>query len=441
VRKKPGARQAQRAVRGAERRRRARTALRRAASAAAAVAALATAAAGCSSSGGDGSGGGLRMSELTRQLRAAPVLRWKGSWPAAVGKLGPGLEAPPTRTVTADLRALGNGDVFGTVSIGGAPAQVLQVGGEHQFVKAGADYWRVMAQNDIPLAGLAGRWVAQKDDPQDFGLDLRRLVPSQVALDLSAYRPPAPSPGAPSYDPAGTASPEWSAAPSDGPARHTPPGGVPRDAVRFDTTGLVREPEGEPGDSYWFTARAPHRLVGYFGGGLLTRAAPGEEARLTVAQGGKQEAEDAYADLAARLRSIPRTVTVAGTRNGLDITLPEKVTPCAPWACLPVRVGVRLHNGTAGHTIGERVTVTLYGTGRVMPPEWIRDPVGTCSFAVEPLAPGESFSRTCSFDDQRIARLLREHRYVWFRVDGYGVHTRVTGPSEAEELARRLPAA
>ncbi|MFF9244161.1 hypothetical protein ACF1AY_34580 [Streptomyces sp. NPDC014776] len=400
-------------------------------SAVTAVTVLVAALASCTSPGGDTSDDVPSMSDLIQPIRKTSALHWKGTWRAGIGKLDPDTLQPDDADVTADLRALGHGEVFGTITVSGAGAQVLQLDEKHQFIKAGADFWRRMNQSLIPITDLAGQWVAQEDDPQDFGLDLNRLVPAQLATRLSAYTPPSPIPSDPLDDPhSSSTTPDWRAAPSDSPAPRPRPAGVPGDALRFDMDGGVSGLEGEPDGSYWFTARAPHHLLGYSGDGWAS------DAQLTVTQAG---AKDAYADLAAALRSIPATVTTNSIHDGLDVTLPEEVTPCARGACLPVRVPVRVRNDSSTHTIGEKITVTLYGTGDFTSPDAIKDPVGDCSFTVPPLKPGTSLTRMCTFNDQRITRILDGHPYVFFRVDAAGITTKATGPSEAKELAQRLP--
>jgi hypothetical protein len=227
--------------------------------------------------------------------------------------------------------------------------------------------------------------------------------------------------------------------PSNPPIAYPPPDGVPAGAPHLDLVRMHPSAAGAVRNgAYWFSPDAPHRLVGYSGVDLLTAYEPSEgaAARLTVRAGTAEEAKDAYADLAAHLRGIPRTVTVNALVH-LDEEL-SKVTPCAPGVCGPVAVGVRLRNNFDDLTISEKITMTLYGSGSFVP-ERIKDKVGTCRISVERVAPGKSVRERCTVNDPRILRMQAKEKYVWFRAEADAAVTAVTRPSGAEKLARELP--
>ncbi|MEU6798123.1 hypothetical protein ABZ907_41035 [Nonomuraea wenchangensis] len=377
----------------------------------------------------------LKASDLAASVRATPLLHWTGSWEAPIKGPTSGDPFPADTRFTADLRALGNGDVFGTVTIDGATADVLVLDGKTQFVKAGADYWRALPPVPAPERLVAGRWVAEQDHLL-YGLDLPRLTPQRVAEDLAGIATPATT---------GTAAPPMPVVPADQdqptrpPVAYPPPDGVPAGAPRLDLVRMHPSAAGAVRNGmYWFSPDAPHRLIGYSGIDLLTASDPSRNAtaRLTVRAGTAEEAKDAYADLAARLRSVPRTVAV-----NANVRLEEKwskVTPCAPGVCGPVAVGVRLRNEHDHLTISEKITVTLYGSGSFVP-EQIKDKVGTCQITAERIAPGTSTRKLCTVDDPRILRMQAKEKYVWFRAETSTTLTEVTRPSGAEKLARALP--
>ncbi|MCK2216201.1 hypothetical protein MF672_020700 [Actinomadura sp. ATCC 31491] len=375
-----------------------------------------------------------KAADLTASVRAAPLLHWTGSWRASVTtrELAPGIK--PTEDVTADLTALDDGILYGTLTVAGAPASVLVLGEQAVFVKAKAAYWRKMEHVDVPAGDLTGTWVLHRR-PVQYGLDLMRLTPRRVAADLAAVTAPvATGTGAP---PAPSV-PSWQDPPTAVPLAYPPPDGAPATAARMDLvrmdgsgTGSVRN------GAYWFSAAAPYRLLGYSGAELLTApSSQRDTARLTARPGTAEEAAAAYDELRELLREVPRTVT-ANAFAHLDTEL-SKLTPCAPGVCGPVAVGVRLRNDSESFTVSEDLTVTLYGGG-FWQPERITGKVGECRVSVRRLAPGKSVRKVCTVQDPRIQRMQRKEKYVWFRGSVSGDLTEVTAPSEAERLARELP--
>lgn len=367
--------------------------------------------------------------DLAANVAALPVVRWQGSWRAPVQ------DAAKERQVTADVRALGNGHVFGNVTIDGVPATVLVAGEEKMFVKAAAGYWRKVSHINVPERDLAGHWVLQPD-PLMYGLDLLRLTPKRMSEDLAGS---AAEPVTGTAPPALPPLPWGRPTPTARPVAYPPPSGVPNTAVRTDVVHV--DPPG-PGSvrngAYWFTAQAPHRLAGYSGGDLLTALVPAENAaaRLTATPGGEQEAKDAYAALAAELRGVPKTVPVDDPTHLAGE--PSKVPPCVRPACGPVTVGVRVRNAVGDRTRSEQITVTLYAGGNPLA-ERLMDEVGSCAFAVRRLKPGKSQLRTCTIDDPRIQKVRREERVVYFHARSAGRLVEVRGPSGAAKLAAALP--
>ncbi|WP_155126811.1 hypothetical protein [[Actinomadura] parvosata] len=393
-------------------------------------------AAGCTSAQPPPERPALKAADLAAPVRAAPLLHWTGSWRGPIESFDPVKRPAPDNRVEADLRAMGNGAVFGTVTIDGATATVLRLDDKTQFVKADARYWRLVGHAALPLRDFAGQWVAEWNHLL-YGLDLARLSPQRVAADLAEIETPAATGTA---APPMPAVPTWVAPPTDRPVAYPPPDGVPAGAPHLDLTRLdTSSTDAVRNGTYWFSPEAPHRLLGYSGVELLTNLglAPEAAARLTVRTGTAQEAADAYADLAARLRGIPRTVTV-NTTALLDQEV-SQITPCAPGVCGPVAVGLRLTNDSEKLTIGERIDVTLYG-GDFWMPDRITDKVGTCRVSVGRLAPGKSVRKVCVVEDPRIQRMQREDKHVWFRAETSATLTSVTTPSRAEQRARELPA-
>ncbi|MCL3995500.1 hypothetical protein [Streptomyces lavenduligriseus] len=119
------------------------------------------------------------------------MLHWNGSWQLS------GV------TVTADLRAMGTGDVFGMLRADGGTAQVLLIGDEHTYIKADRATGRANGASAEEAAAFGTRWVDDRgtSDPAEasaegppvtgeiLGLDLAWLAPRTLGNRLSDYSP------------------------------------------------------------------------------------------------------------------------------------------------------------------------------------------------------------------------------------------------------------
>ncbi|WP_143674220.1 hypothetical protein [Streptomyces caniscabiei] len=338
----------------------------------------------------------LTIVRTAADVARAPMLRWRGSW----GVSGV--------TVTADLRAMDTGDVFGTLQADGRTAEVILIGDEYTYIKADREMWRANGVSAKEAAAYGGRWVddrgtsepaeaASKGRPitgEILGLDLAWLTPGTLGQRISNYSPSDASATA-------TPRPAWSAAPSTSAATDRPDE-VPSTARRFDM------PDGEvPGKrskgTYWVSADSPHRLVAYSGFEAVStsRITATEPAVLTVEFESRANARAAYADLISTVETLPSTLPArtAVTENSFDL---DSDFECGP-ACATGVVSVTGENRTQDLTIrGATVEVVVTARETSLTEVFPEESVASCTVTLPRSKPGKNVQASCSVSDPRL---------------------------------------
>ncbi|MFD7710816.1 hypothetical protein ACFV6E_40855 [Streptomyces sp. NPDC059785] len=185
-------------------------------------------------------------------VERAKVLHWSGSWRhddwIPEGSQG----ATASTDVTADLRAMSSGDVFGTLTADGHDAQIMSVAGAALFVKADRVMLHMMGVEE-PKAH-AGRWVELRRPAgarEVLGLKPAWLAPSPLGSALASAAEGA----------GGTTGGSTTPVPSLDAKRFPRPARVPADAAPVAAIGNENTGAG----ICWVAAGAPHRPLGYSG--------------------------------------------------------------------------------------------------------------------------------------------------------------------------------
>ncbi|MFD4573584.1 hypothetical protein ACFWNK_10035 [Streptomyces sp. NPDC058417] len=375
------------------------------------------------------------------EVGRADVLRWSGSWRTGDGSPGGAASEVRSADVTADLRATDSGDVLGTMTADGHPAQVMLVAGATVFVKADRAVLDTMGV-DNPAAH-AGRWTEMRGPDGTrgvLGLRLDRLAPSVVGANVaSTAASPGGEGGSASPVPSGAA--EWFSRPS----------GVPADAAPV----AVAADETTGAGTYWLSADAPHRLLGYSGldvrqeragepVGALSHAAA---AKLSVRTEGAPAARKTRTALRSAVRSLPSTVPVSltPTREQVAETTDEV---CGP-RCHSVTVTVALTNRLPRESVTARYELDLTAAkrmdgGRILLDALRYESFGSCTVRLPTARPGATVRGSCTFDGAALREAVDEstddHGFVLldFRTETTRRLDDVTGPSHAEDLLHQL---
>ncbi|MGW1603001.1 hypothetical protein, partial [Streptomyces eurythermus] len=130
---------------------------------------------GCSAASTDSAETPLTITRAATDVTRAPMLHWNGSWQLS------GV------TVTADLRAMGTGDVFGMLRADGGTAQVLLIGDEHTYIKADRAPWRANGASAEEAAAFGTRWVDDRgtSDPAEASAEGPPITGEILSLDLA----------------------------------------------------------------------------------------------------------------------------------------------------------------------------------------------------------------------------------------------------------------
>ncbi|MFF5157939.1 hypothetical protein ACFY3N_17085 [Streptomyces sp. NPDC000348] len=380
------------------------------------------------------------LKKVGAAVEQAKVLRWKGSWhydgwlPAG----SPG--APASNEVTADLRAMGSGDVFGTLSADGHDVQIMSLAGAALFVKADRVMLQMMGVEE-PKAH-AGRWIELRgsaDTREVLGLKPARLAPSPLASSLvSAAKatgaakestPPAPSPAA---------------------RRFPRPAGVPADAAPVAVVGNANTRSGV----YWVTAAAPHRLLGYSGLDVMhdSDGQPHESmfdtvAKLSVRTENAATARGTYTDMRSVIRSLPSVVPISAepTEEEVSDTVDEE---CGV-LCHTATVTVSLTNRMPHESVTARYTLELTAVmhkdeeGYRIGDPLYRD-IGSCTVRLPTAKPGATVQGACTVGGPKLRKAVETagtvHGFVQmtFQTEATRQVDGITGPSRSKDLLQKL---
>ncbi|MCZ4604968.1 hypothetical protein O3S80_14700 [Streptomyces sp. Lzd4kr] len=381
------------------------------------------------------------LKKVGAAVERAKVLHWSGSWRYDdwYPEGSPGATA--SADVSADLRAMGSGDVFGTLTADGHDAQIMSIAGAALFVKADRVILQMMGVEE-PKAH-AGRWIEYRRPAgtrEVLGLKLDWLAPSSLGSALASA---AKGTGAAN----GTTPP----VPSSTAERFARPARVPADAAPV----AVVADENTGAGTYWVTAGPPHRLLGY--SGLDVRQDSDDEpyesmfdtavVKLSVRTESAATARDTYAAMRSTIRSLPSVLPLSAEPSD------EEVSDTVDEEC-----GVLCHTAT--------VTVSL--TNR-MPHEWVTaryaldltavmhkdedgyrlgDPlykdIGSCTVQLPTAKPGATVQGACTMGGPELREAVEaasdRHGFVQltFQTEATRQVDGLTGPSHSKDLLHRL---
>ncbi|WP_331747866.1 hypothetical protein [Streptomyces chartreusis] len=266
------------------------------------------------------------LKEVGAAVEQAKVLHWSGSWRHDdwFPEGSPGTLA--SADVTADLRAMGSGDVFGTLAADGHEAQVMSVAGAALFVKADRVMLQMMGIED-PKAHV-GRWIEVRGlagTREVLGLKLAWLAPSSLGTALAST-----ADGTGGAEGGTSPVPSATAVPSSAAERFPRPARVPADAAPIAVVG----DENTGAGTYWVEAGAPHRLLGY--SGLDVRQDSDSKpyrdmfdmaaAKLAVRRESAATARGTYAAMRSVIRSLPSVVPISAEPTDEDSGTPSWCT-------------------------------------------------------------------------------------------------------------------
>ncbi|MEV3874178.1 hypothetical protein [Streptomyces sp. NPDC049906] len=375
-------------------------------------------------------------------VAGAAALDWSGSWRQYHRNPDGTTADDPWSTVTAELRSLGNGDVFGTMSANGRTAQVMLVSGTTLFTKADRAMLHTMGVEN-PGAD-AGRWreVRRPDGSHEvLGLRLDRLAPAALGAALAPSK--ASGTGKDTTGP--------SPMPSSAAGRFRRPAGVPTDAVAVP----VRGDGTTRGGTYWLSADSPHRLLGYSGLGFRhdSQAGPHETmsdaaaAALTVRAEDTASARAGYAGMRSALRALPATVPVSTTPTGAQLS--ETTDEECGVRCHTVVVAVALTNRMPKESVTASYRLALTGAkrmdgGRLLLDNLVHEELGSCTVRLPAARPGATVRGACTVSGAALRKAvdaaLDRHGFLHldFKTEATRRIDRITGPSRAEDLLEGL---
>ncbi|MFJ8620091.1 hypothetical protein ACIRD4_30185 [Streptomyces clavifer] len=383
----------------------------------------------------------LSLKKVGAAVEQARVLHWSGSWlhDDWFPEGSPG--APALTHVTADLRAMGSGDVFGTVTADDHEAQVVSVAGAASFVKADRVMLQMMGVED-PKAH-AGRWTEIRRSAgtrEVLGLKLAWLAPSPLRTALAS-----------AADGTGGAKGGTSPVPSATAERFPRPAGVPADAAPVAVVGNENTGAG----TYWVAAGAPHQLLGY--SGLDVRQDSDDEpyedmfdtktAELSVRMESAATARGTYAAMRSAIRSLPSVVPISAepTDEEVSDTVDEA---CGP-LCHTATVTVSLTNRMPHESVTARYALDLtavmhkdengYRVGNPL----YKD-IGSCTVRLPTAKPGDTVRGACTIGGPELRKAVEaaddRNGFVLmtFQTEATRQLDSITGHSHSKDLLKKL---
>ncbi|MFH8561411.1 hypothetical protein [Streptomyces sp. NPDC017988] len=388
------------------------------------------------------------LKKVGAAVERARVLHWSASWrhdDRFPERSSPG--APASTGVTADLRAMGSGDVFGTVTADGHEAQVVSVAGAALFAKADRVMLHMLGVEEAKAH--AGRWVEIRRPARTrdvLGLKLDWLAPSPLgtALTSAAHGNGSAKGGTPPV-------PSATAAPSSAAERFPRPDGVPADAAPVAVAGDEHTGAG----TYWVAAGAPHRLLGY--SGLDARHDSDAESyeymldtaavELSVRKESAATARDTYAAMRSAIRSLPSVVPISAEPTDEEVS--HTVDEACRALCHTATVTLSLTNRMPRESVAARYALDLTAVmhkdedGYRLGDPLYRD-VGSCTVRLPTAKPGATVRRGCTIGGAELRKAVEAagewHGFVQLtlqtkatrQVDG------ITGPSRSKDLLKKL---
>lgn len=374
------------------------------------------------------------LKKIGAVVERAKVLHWSGSW--RQDNWDPG--APPM-DVTADLRVMGRGDVFGTMTADGRDAQVMLVSGTRLFAKADRVTLEAMGAGN-PEA-QAGRWTEMREPDKTralLGLRLDWLAPSVLGSKLASSAVNGTGQDADG----GSASPD--------PELFPRPSGVAADAAPVAITG----DESTGAGTYWVSAGAPHRLLGYSGLDVrhdrdvdsFTMMSHSLVARLSVRSEGAPAARGAYAAMRSAIRSLPPTVPVSITPTHEQVS--ESTDEECGVLCHTVTVSVTLTNRLPQESVTAHYDLNLTAANRMdgdhlrLSP-YVYEDLGSCAVRLPAARPGATVRGACTVDGAALRKAVGEatdeHGFMYLDFETEVTPwIDITGPSHTEDLLKRL---
>ena len=396
----------------------------------------------CSGQSPDAGSGPPPTSSLKKvgaAVEQAKVLHWSGSW--QYDDWFPEGSAALTSThVTADLRAMGNGDAFGTVTADDHKAQVVSVAGAAMFVKADRVMLQMMGVEE-PKAHV-GRWTEIRRSAgtrQVLGLNLDWLAPSPLASSLAS-----------AAKATGGAKGGTSSVPSSAAERFPRPDRVPAGAAPVAVVGNESTKSG----MYWVTASEPHQLVGYSGLDALhdSDGQPDESgfdpvAKLSVRTENAATARGTYEAMHTAIRSLPSVVPISAELAPKEVS--ETVDEECGVLCQTVTVTVSLTNRMPYESVAARYALALEALlhkdqdgYRLGNPRSVD--IGSCTVRLPTAKPGTTVRAACTMGGPALRKAVQvasdQHGFVQMtlQTDATREVTRITGPSNSTDLLQKL---
>ncbi|MFF9675785.1 hypothetical protein ACF1GS_29430 [Streptomyces eurythermus] len=377
------------------------------------------------------------LKSLGTAVKQTKVLHWSGSWRLYHRDEYGGLTDESSTVVTADLRAMGDGDVFGTLTADGVHTQVMLISGLALFVKD--DRAKHRAVGDKNPRSPAGRWM-KINRPNSFsdvlGLKLSWLSPSSLGSLLAS------STADGTGEATGTSLPARSSV-----ARRFPrPPGVPADAVPVTFAG----DDGTGPGVYWVSSGAPLRLLGYSGLDVRydSHAEPYERlpdsaaAKLSARMENASAARTTYAALRTAVRSLPSTVPVSDILSEKAVSVSTSDAQCGP-LCHTATVAVTLTNDMPQESVTALYEVRLTARepfGRSLD----EMDLGSCTVRLPTARPGATVRGACTVSGAELRKAVDEatdeHGFVhlWFATRASRLDSDITGPSHSEDVLKRV---
>jgi hypothetical protein len=311
---------------------------------------------------------------IAAAVRATPMMVWTGRW------------TDDGQPVTVTLRTMGDGDVLGDLTVGGATARLL-VSGRTRLVHGSRAFWTALAEPDP--GRYADQWA------QAWAQSWQQLAPATLAGAITQQVVTDPD-GRASIAPTAAAGRATAGAP-------VRPRGVPASATPVELTTR----DGQRLGSVWLTSSRPPRVLGYSGPqlpGTDVIIDPPTPFALTATPGSPTDAAHAYASMAAVAAGLPPTVPALPPGTGPNFTVDGLQLPahCRSGNC---PIGVLGHNTSSEFHVQATIQAILSGN---------QHPAGSCLARMPLAAPGATVRGSCSVTDPRIT-------HIWGNPSGAGL--------------------